>query len=235
MKTKFGVVAAITIGLSVFASYSFAGGEDIYPGGFVEDCEYSSVEGDFSARLLDFTGNQVDKQKAGKEFSVMCNCLSDKFFSREFSDVPYAYETYISYIQYNGHINAQARVKNMAGRDINQCKIEASKARAAEGIKKFDSEQKSAPKGDLKSEFMADIRKSLGANVNEGYLRKADYLAKCFADRVGEYKKTNPELVPRIVERIHQNLRAGTFVQVKVNDDTRMAELAVLNIDGQCW
>lgn len=235
MKTRLGLVAAITIGLSIFASYSFAGGEDIYPGGFVEDCEYSSVEGDFTARLLDFTGNDVDKQKAGKEFSAMCNCLSDKFFSREFSDVPYAYETYISYIQYNGHINAQARVKNMAGRDINQCKMEASKARIDKGVKKFDDSRKGVPKVGLRAEFMNDIRSSLGSNVNEGYLRKADYLANCFADRVDEYRKTNPELVPTIIARLHQNLKAGTYVKVKVDDNNRPAELAVLGIDGMCW
>ena len=234
MKSKIGLIAA-GIGISFLASTAYAGGEDIYPAGFIEDCEYASVDADFSAKLLEFTGNEVDKQKAGKAFSAMCGCLADKFFSRSYEDVPYAYEVYITAVQYNGHINAPVRLKNLAGRDINQCNIEANKSRVNKGIEKFDKEQKALPKNDLRAEFMSDIRSSLGKGANEGYLRKADYLSKCFVEKVDEYRAKRPELVPGIIPRLRQNLKAGTFVNVPVTAENRQVEIAVLRIDDNCW
>ena len=221
--------------LICISANAFAGGEDIYPDAFIEDCEFVSVDANLNTKILEFSGIDVDKAKAGKNYSAMCSCLADKFFSRSFSDLPEAYKVYINTVEFNGRNYRDGLVRVKALQDINSCSLSADKERVKKGIERFDAEQKSVLKADLQDLFMRDIRSSLGKGENEGYLRKADYLSKCYSDKVDAYRVSNPSLVPGIIPRVRQNLQAGTFVNVPVTEANRDVENAVLRIEDNCW
>lgn len=223
--------------LSLASTCAFAGGADIYPEGFIQDCSYASVDASFNSKFLEFAGIDVDKEKASKEYTEMCSCLSKRFFSNadiKRNDPALAYEVYITMVQYNGRVNAPGRLRSLASRDISACKIEASKAKVDAGVKKFDKEH-GKPRDDLQGRFMSDIRGQMGAKANEGYLRKADYLSKCMAGKVDEYTASEPDLKERVIERVRQNLKAGEFVNVPTNDNNMKVELIVLNVYDNCW
>lgn len=225
-KILFGALALLAV-----STTAFAGGEDIYPGGFIEDCSYSLVEADPMAKIWTLTGNDLDKQKASKEYTAKCTCLSDKFFATSFNDVAYAYEVQMLMLQYHNRVNAPARLKLQFVRNADQCEAVSQKAKVDESIKKFDSEKK-ASGNPLKDSFMADIRGSLGKDLNGPNLRKADHISACVADRVTTFNKANPDLAELMTQRMHQNLKNGEPINVQGN---KTVEMYIIQTYDNCW
>jgi hypothetical protein len=237
MKTKIGVAVA-GIGLSFMASFAYAGGEDIYPGAFVEDCSIQFFNGNnqdqLQKNIMEFSGLDVDIIDASKSYRPVCECISEKFFTLK-EQGPEAYEIFMRVIGNDMH-NSRILLEDKlyVQKIIQSCKTstvkDANKAAAA----KYNKSQGNPSTHSPKASFMASFSVVAPNGANEHYLRKADGIAVCLSKMVDDFSKEHPELRENLVGRINENIRSKDgFVNRHGSNDPQVE--AVIMITDRCW
>lgn len=213
--------------LLALSTIANAGGEDIYPEGFVEDCSVAYATSTYPSKrfiLLDQTERKI--QQDAPKYNPVCDCLSTLFFERSHSDIVYDYVNTINAVQGKA---VDSKLMIQVQKDKKACTAFVERTKNETPMdKKIREAGLESEVYELAQLFLADATSSKVFDRMQG---KFDTLPKCYAQHIYTYKSEEMRL--EISSRVARNIRNGEPLKNGGADPD--VEREVTKLDKACW